>query len=71
MAPGVSAPQILGLFPWQLIGGLRKLASSGKLLSIDLVEMAPSLDEGMKTSRLAASLIAECLTALTLAKEHT
>jgi formiminoglutamase len=60
-APGVSAPQILGLTPWQILPALRILAQSGKLISFDIVEMAPQFDLEQKTCKLAAVIIAEVL----------
>ena len=56
-APGVSAPQALGLTPWQAIPLLKKITQSGKVISIDFVELSPPLDQHNKTALLAASLI--------------
>jgi formiminoglutamase len=58
-APGVSAPQILGLTPWQVIPMIRTLAQSGKAISYDLAEFSPKYDIDNRTARLAASLIFE------------
>jgi formiminoglutamase len=58
-APGVSAPQVLGLTPWQVIEFIRALAASGKVISYDLAEFAPPYDIDHRTARLAASLIFE------------
>lgn len=58
-APGVSAPQPLGLTPWQCIPLLKYLTQSGKVVSIDVAELSPPLDENDKTSRLSARLLAE------------
>lgn len=58
-APGVSAPQVLGLTPWQVIPLVRELANSGKVVSYDLAEFAPKYDIDNRTARLAASLIFE------------
>ncbi len=58
-APGVSAPQVLGLTPWQVIPLLRELANSGKVISYDLAEFAPNYDIDNRTARLAANLIFE------------
>lgn len=58
-APGVSAPQVLGLSPWQVIPMLRELADSGKVISYDLAEFAPNYDLDNRTARLAANLIFE------------
>lgn len=61
IAPGVSAPQPLGLNPWQVLPLLKYLVQSGKVVSIDIAELSPPLDEGEKTANLAASLLAELL----------
>lgn len=60
-APGVSAPQALGLTPWQVIPLLRRLASSGKVKSYDLAEMSPPFDIDARTAKLAANLIADII----------
>jgi formiminoglutamase len=60
-APGVSAPQALGLTPWQVLPLLKRLVSSGKLLSFDCVELCPPLDRDQQTSKLAACLIVDAL----------
>ena len=58
-APGVSAPQPLGLFPHQVISILEYLAKSNKIIGLDVAELSPPLDEGKgKTAQLAASLLA-------------
>ncbi len=56
-APGVSAPQPLGLTPWHVIPALRRLAASGKVISIDIAELSPPFDQDNHTAQLAASLI--------------
>lgn len=61
VAPGVSAPQALGLNPWHAIPLLKYIAQSGKVVSMDIVELSPPLDHEQKTSRLAAAIIAELL----------
>lgn len=58
-APGVSAPQALGLTPWQVIPLVRQLASSGKVISYDIAELAPQYDTGNRTAKLAANFIYE------------
>jgi len=60
-APGVSAPQPLGLFPWHLIPALRRAASSGKATSLGVAELCPAHDPEGITAKLAASLIADFL----------
>lgn len=61
IAPGVSAPQALGLDPWQVIPLLKYLLQTGKVVSIDFAELAPDLDLNFATSRLAASVAAKVL----------
>lgn len=60
-APGVSAPQALGVTPWQLIPALRKLAESGKVISYDVAELSPKYDIDLRTTKLAANLIYEII----------
>lgn len=60
-APGVSAPQALGLNPCQTIPLLKYIAQTGKVVSIDIAELSPPLDQEQRTSRLAAVIIAELL----------
>ena len=61
-APGVSAPQPLGLSPWQTLPLLKYIIQSGKVVSFDIAELSPPLDQEQKTARLAAMIIAELLT---------
>ncbi len=60
-APGVSAPQAMGLTPWQIMPLLKYIIQSGKVVSLDIAELSPPLDEEQKTARLAALIIAELL----------
>ncbi|QRN04393.1 formimidoylglutamase [Legionella sp. MW5194] len=60
-APGVSAPQALGLTPWQVLPLLKYITQTGKVVSIDIAELSPPLDQGQKTARLAAALAAQLL----------
>lgn len=60
-APGVSAPQALGLQPWQLLSLLQYVLQSGKVVSMDMVELSPPLDQHQQTARLGAMLLAELL----------
>jgi formiminoglutamase len=69
IAPGVSAPQALGLTPWQIIPALRQLAVSNKVISLDVVELAPNFDLDQRTAKLAALLICDFLTARFTHKE--
>lgn len=56
-APGVSSPQALGISFQELNELLSEILSSKKLLTTDIVELAPKLDESEKTSRIAATLL--------------
>jgi formiminoglutamase len=60
-APGVSAPQALGVNPWRALSLLKYILQSGKVISIDFAELSPPLDVKHKTARLAAILAAELL----------
>lgn len=60
-APGVSAPQPLGLTPWQVIPMVRQLAQSGKVVSYDIAELSPPHDRDHRTARLAANFIFEII----------
>ncbi len=69
-APGVSAPQPLGLQPWHILPSLIRLAESGKLVSLDIVEYAPCYDIDSHTARLAAQLIHHFLHCFHQEKKH-
>lgn len=56
-APGVSAPQPLGLLPWHLIPIIKRLAASGKVIGFDIAELSPPFDVDQHTAKLAANLI--------------
>lgn len=58
-APGVSAPQPLGLTPWQVIPMIRKLAISKKVKGVTIAELSPPYDTEGITARLAAALLSE------------
>ncbi|QDP73160.1 formimidoylglutamase [Legionella israelensis] len=60
-APGVSAPQALGISPWQAVPLLKYIVQTGKVVSVDIAELSPPLDPSGKTARLAAILIAKLL----------
>lgn len=56
-APGVSAPTPLGLIPnTNFFSLLNLILQSGKLRSVDFAELNPSLDQDMRTAKLAAVL---------------
>lgn len=59
VAPGVSAPQPLGLQPQTILPYLKILASSDKVISLDIVELAPEYDRDNTTAKLASQLVAE------------
>lgn len=61
-APGVSAPQALGVLPWQIIPLVRQLAASGKVVSYDIAELSPPFDIDARTAKLAANFIYEMMT---------
>ncbi|WP_026893979.1 formimidoylglutamase [Clostridiisalibacter paucivorans] len=56
-APGVSAPQPLGITPQILLKYLKYILKSKKVISFDIAEISPKLDIDNMTSNLAASII--------------
>lgn len=60
-APGVSAPQVLGITPWQVMPLLKQIQASNKLFSLDIVELAPQYDADQRTSKLAASILSDII----------
>lgn len=58
-APGVSALQPLGLWPWHVIPLVRQLAASGKNITYDIAELSPRYDIDLRTAKLAANIIYE------------
>lgn len=60
-APGVSAPQPLGLPPHVLLPFFRQVLQSGKVIGFDIAELSPIHDRDNQTARLAAYFIAEYL----------
>jgi len=57
VAPGVSAPQPLGIFPDYVIRALNILKASQKVVALDIVELSPKYDIQQHTAKLAAALI--------------
>lgn len=55
-APGVSAPQPFGLHPELVITLVKHILLSGKLLGMDIAEVAPRFDNDNRTARVAAIL---------------
>lgn len=60
-APGVSAPNAMGLVPHHCLPALRRIMRSGKVAAMDIAEVNPSFDIDGRTSKLAAVLIFELL----------
>lgn len=56
-APGVSAVNALGLQPEVVLELLRQVIESGKLLSLDVAELNPSLDIDNRTAKLGAAIL--------------
>ena len=56
-APGVSAPSPMGFSPELAFKFLEWIARSGKLISMDVVELNPKFDQDNATSRLAARCV--------------
>lgn len=64
-APGVSAPTAFGLDPFVVREILHHLLSSGKLLSMDIAELAPVHDQDKRTAKLAAAFVFDAVQTLT------
>lgn len=60
-APGVSAPQSMGLTPWQIMPLIKILAASGKVISYDIAELCPTYDVDQRTAKLAAMFVYEIM----------
>lgn len=56
-APGVSAVNALGLQPEVVLELMRQVAQSGKLLSMDITELNPTLDIDSRTAKLGATIL--------------
>ncbi|MET3575332.1 formimidoylglutamase [Bhargavaea ullalensis] len=63
-APGVSAPTPFGLDPVTVRSIIRAACSRPDVLSFDISEVNPGLDEGGRTVRLGASLANEAILAM-------
>jgi agmatinase len=66
VAPGTGYPEAGGLNYYQLKEGLREAAGKGPIVGFDLVEVNPLFDPSGVTSRLAANLIIDFLSAVKL-----
>lgn len=56
-APGVSAPQPLGLYPKDVIPVIELIAQSKKAIGLDVAELNPAYDQDGQTARLAGALM--------------
>jgi formiminoglutamase len=56
-APGVSAPSLMGFSPELAFKVFEWIAQSGKLISMDVVELNPEFDKDNSTARLAARCV--------------
>jgi formiminoglutamase len=64
-APGVSAPQPLGLDPETVVRLLKHLLAQGGTVSLDVAEVSPRFDSDHKTARVAALVIHALVDTLT------
>ncbi len=60
-APGVSAPQVFGIAPQQLLPFFRQALKSGKVIGFDIAELNPTYDRDEQTAKLAAHFVMELL----------
>ena len=67
-APGVSAPSVFGLSPQLVRKLLRYIMQFHKVISFDICEVNPTVDEGERTAKLAANFVNEVI--YHLAKRH-
>ena len=58
-APGVSAPSVNGMTPFQVKSILQKIIETKKVKLFDVVELNPKLDQDNRTAKLAANFIQE------------
>ena len=56
-APAVSAMQPFGLKPNDVLKFTKEILKSGKVISFDIAEVSPPLDDDKRTARLAANII--------------
>lgn len=64
VAPGVSAPQPLGLLPWHVLACMSELARSGKVIALDVAELNPKYDVDGRTAKLTAHLVSSFIAAV-------
>ncbi len=60
-APGVSAPQALGMSPHELLPFFRQALESGKVIGFDIAELNPTYDRDEQTAKLAAHFVREVI----------
>lgn len=65
-APGCSAPQVIGFNPERMLPLLLDLGKNKKVTSLDICEVNPFFDRDNQTSKLAAMLIYNFITGLSL-----
>ena len=56
-APGVSAMQPFGLEPNHVLRFTKEILQSKKVISFDIAEVSPPLDDDKRTARLAANIV--------------
>lgn len=64
VAPGVSAPQPLGLWPTHVLSLMEPIIKSRKFICFDVAEYSPPLDDQGRTGRLCASMVYAIISAL-------
>jgi agmatinase len=60
-APGVSVPSPGGLSSVDIIYLLKSVISSGNIMGLDIVELAPDYDINGMTASVAARILSECI----------
>ena len=63
-APGVSAMQPFGLKPSDVLRFTKEILQSKKVVSFDIAEVSPPLDDDKRTARLAANIVYEVIESL-------
>jgi agmatinase len=63
-APGVSVPSPGGLSSTDIIYLLKSIVSSGNIIGLDIVELAPDYDINGMTATIAARILSECIASL-------
>ncbi|WP_235297884.1 formimidoylglutamase [Portibacter marinus] len=63
-APGVSAPNPIGVHPKMILRLIKNIIGTGKCKAVDIAEMNPTYDLDDRTARLAARIICKIIDAL-------